>query len=47
METFYALLAIRAGNSLVPDEFPIQKPVTRSFDIYFDLHPNKRLSKQS
>ena len=27
-------------------EFPTQRPVTRSFDVFFDLHPNKRLSKQ-
>ena len=47
METFSALLAICAGNSLVPGEFPTQRPVTRSFDAYFDLRPNKRLSKQS
>ena len=47
METFSALLAICAGNSPVPGEFPTQRPVTRSFDIYFDLHPNKWLSKQS
>ena len=26
---------------------PSQMPVTRSFDIFFDLHLNKRLSKQS
>ena len=37
METFSALLAICAGNSPVPGEFPTQRPVTRSFDIYFDL----------
>ena len=30
-----------------PGEFPTQRPVTRSFDVYFDLRPNKRLSKQS
>ena len=24
-----------------------QRPVTRSFDVFFDLHPNKRLNKQS
>ena len=30
-----------------PGEFPAQRPVTRSFDIFFDLHLNKRLSKQS
>ena len=47
METFSALLAICAENSPVPGEFPTQRPVTRSFDVYFDLRPNKRLSKQS
>ena len=47
MEAFSALLAICAGNSPVPGEFPTQRPVTRSFDVYFDLRPNKRLSKQS
>ena len=26
---------------------PPQRPVTQSFDVYFDLHPNKQLSKQS
>ena len=39
METFSALLAICAGNSPVPGEFPTQRPVTRSFDVYFDLRP--------
>ena len=47
METFSALLAICAGNSPVPVEFPAQRPVMRSFDAYFDLRLNKRLSKQS
>ena len=47
METFSALLGICAGNSPVPGEFPSQKPVTRSFDVFFDLSRNKRLSKQS
>ena len=47
METFSALLAICAGNSPVPGEFPAQRPVTRSFDVYFDLRLNKRLSNQS
>ena len=27
-------------------EFPAERPVTRSFDAFFDLRPNKRLSKQ-
>ena len=47
METFSALLAICAGNSPVPGKFPTQRPVTRSFDVFFDLRLNKRLSKQS
>ena len=29
-----------------PGEFPAQRPVTRSFDVFFDLRPNKRLSRQ-
>ena len=47
METFSALLAICAGNSPVPGEFPAQKPVTRSFGVFFDLRLIKRLRKQS
>ena len=47
METFSALLAICEGNSPVPGEFPAQRPVTRSFDVFFDLRLNKRLSKHS
>ena len=47
METFCALLALCAGNSLVTGEFPSQRPVMRSFDATFDLCRNKRLSKQS
>ena len=30
-------MAICAGNSAVPGEFPTQRPVTRSFDVFFDL----------
>ena len=37
METFSVLLAICAGNSPVSGEFPAQRPVTRSFDVFFDL----------
>ena len=47
MGTLSALLAICAGNSPVPGEFPAQRPVTRSFGVFFDLCLNKRLSKQS
>ena len=46
METVSALLAICAGNSPVTGEFTSQRPVTRSFDVFFDLCLNKRLSKQ-
>ena len=46
METFSVLLAICAGNSPVPGEFPTQRPVTWSFDVFFDLRLNKQLSKQ-
>ena len=47
METFPALLALCAGNSPVTGDFPSQRPVTRSFDVFFDLLLYKRLSKQS
>ena len=47
METFSVSLALCAGNSPVTAEFPSQRPVTRSFDVFFDLRLNKRLSKQS
>ena len=47
METFSTLLALCAGNSPVSGEFPSQRPVTRSFDAFFLLCLNKRLSKQS
>ena len=35
------------GEFTGPGEFPTQRSVTRSFDLFFDLRPNKRLSKQS
>ena len=47
METFSALLIICTGISPVTGELPAQGPVTRSFDVFFDLCLNKRLSKQS
>ena len=40
METFSALLAICAGNSPVPGEFPTQRPVTRSFDFFIGIWIN-------
>ena len=47
IETFSALLGICAGNLPVTGEFPAQRPVMRSFEVFFDLCVNKRLSKQS
>ena len=47
METFSALLALCVGNSPVTGDFPSQRPVTRCFDVFFQLRLNKRLSKQS
>ena len=43
----FALLVLCAGNSPVTGEFPAQRPVTRSFDVFFNWRLNKRLSKQS
>ena len=44
-KTFSALLAFCAGIHR-SGEFTAQRPVTRSFDVYFDLRPNTRSSKQ-
>ena len=41
METFSALLAICVGNSPVTSGFPAQRPVTRIFDVFFDLRLNE------
>ena len=46
LETFSALLAFCKGNSPVTSEFPSQRPVTRSFDVFF-LRLNKQWNKQS
>ena len=47
MEICFVLLAFCAGNLPVPGEFRSQRPVTRSFDVFFDLCLNKQASKQS
>ena len=36
IKIFSALLAFWAGNSPVTSEFPTQRPVTRSFDVFFE-----------
>ena len=35
------------GEFTGPGEFSTQRPVTRSFDVFFDLRLNKRLSKHT
>ena len=47
METFSALLALCAGIHRSPVNSPPQRPVKQSFAVFFDLHLNKHLSKQS
>ena len=47
METFSALLALCVWNSPVAGKFPSERPVTRNFDVFFDLRLNKRFSEQS
>ena len=43
----FRVTALCAENSTVTGEFPSQRPVTWSFDVFFDPRLNKRLSKQS
>ena len=43
----FVLLALIAANSTVAGEFPAQRPVTRSFDVFFGLCLNLQLNKQS
>ena len=47
METFSVLLALCVGNSPGTGEFPSQRPVTWSFEVFFGLRLNEWLSKQS
>ena len=47
MEAFSALLALCEGNPTVTGEFPLQRPVTRVFNVFFDLRLKKRLNKHS
>ena len=43
----FRVTGLLCENSPVTDEFPVQRTVTRNFDVFFDLRLNKRLSKQS
>ena len=47
MGSFPALLALCEGNPPVIGGFPSQRPVTRNYDVFFDLRLDKRLRKQS
>ena len=42
-----SIFRVTGHLSPVTGEFPAQRPVTRSFDVFFDLRLNKRLGKQS
>ena len=44
--TIFRVIGPLCGEFTGPDEFPAQRPVTRSFGVFFDLCLNKRLSKQ-
>ena len=44
--TIFRVTGPLCGDFTGPGEFPAQWPVTRSFDVFFDLRLNKRLSKQ-
>ena len=44
METFSESLVLCEGDPPITGGFPSQRPVTRSFDVFFDLRLNKRLS---
>ena len=47
MEAFSVFLALCEGNPPVTGGFPSQRPVTRSFDVFYELRMITRLSKQS
>ena len=42
----FRVTGLSCGEFTGPGDFPTQRPVTRSFDVFFDLHLNKQLSKQ-
>ena len=45
-ENIFRVTGPLCGEFTGPGEFPTQRPVTRSFDVFIDLRLNKRLSKQ-
>ena len=45
MKIFSGLLVLCAGNSPVTGDFPSQRPVTRSFDVFFDPAPEQTVDQ--
>ena len=45
-ENIFRVTGPLCGEFTGPGEFPTQRPVMQSFDVFFDLRLNKRLSKQ-
>ena len=45
-ENIFRVTGPLCGEFTGPGEFPAQRPVTRSFDVFFEVGLNKRLSKQ-
>ena len=45
--TIFRVTGPLCGEFTGTGELPAQWPVTQSFDVFFDLRLNKRLSKQS
>ena len=45
--SIFRVTGLCVGNSPVTCVFPSQRPVTRSFDSFFDVRLNKPLAKQS
>ena len=43
----FRVTGLLCGEFTGPGDFPTQRPVTRGFDVFFDLRLNKRMSKQS
>ena len=43
----FRVTGLLCGEFTGPGEFPSQRPVTRSFDVFFDLCQNKQVNKQS
>ena len=42
----FRVTGLLCGEFTGPGEFPAQRPVMWSFDVFFDLRRNKRLSEQ-